>query len=46
MNFGGRYQQLLLDKEFDELITRGIDHMSRTRSRFALWSEKVTAGLF
>ena len=44
--FRGRYQQLLLDKEFDELITRGIDHMSRTRSRFALWSEKVTAGLF
>ena len=44
--FRDRYQRLLLDKEFDELITRGIDHMSRTRRRFELWSERVSAGLF
>lgn len=41
-----RYESILQDETFDELITRGIDHKSRTLRRFSLWSEKVTKGLF
>ena len=44
--FYRRYKAMLLDETFEELITRGIDHKSRTQKRFELWSEKVTKGLF
>ena len=44
--FYRRYKAILRDETFDELITRGIDHKSRTLRRFELWSEKVTTGLF
>ena len=41
-----RLKALLNDEEFDDLITRSIDHKSRTIRRFELWSEKVVSGLF
>ena len=37
-----RYINLLADPEFDELITRAIDHKSRTIRRFELWSKHIT----
>ena len=44
--FYERYVGLLQNQEFDDLITRAIDHKSRTLRRFELWSEKITADLF
>ena len=44
--FRARFIEILKDDEFDDLITRAIDHKSRTLLRFDLWSKKVTAGLF
>lgn len=44
--FYQRYVSLLQDQEFGDLITRAIDHKSRTLRRFELWSDKVTSGLF
>ncbi len=44
--FYRRYKALIRDDEFIDLITRSIDHKSRTIRRFELWSERVTAGLF
>lgn len=41
-----RYQKLLQDDEFIDLITRSIDHRSRTIQRFKIWSEQITDGLF
>ncbi|MDE2778327.1 MAG: DUF262 domain-containing protein [Chloroflexota bacterium] len=41
-----RVERLFEDEEFNDLITRAIDHKSRTRRRFDIWSEKVTFGLF
>ncbi len=44
--FRERYIDLLNDSEFEDLITRAIDHKSRTLRRFELWSSRVTLGLF
>lgn len=44
--FYRRYIELVNDGEFADLITRSIDHKSRTRRRFELWSERVMDGLF
>ena len=44
--FYGRYVELLKDDEFADLITRSIDHKSRTIRRFEMWSERITHGLF
>ena len=44
--FYKRYTALVSDDEFADLITRSIDHKSRTTRRFDLWSEKVLSGLF
>ncbi len=44
--FYDRYGALLKDEEFDDLITRSIDHKSRMRRRFELWSTHITKGLF
>lgn len=41
-----RYRELLKDDEFNDLITRSIDHRSRTIQRFRIWSERITDGLF
>jgi hypothetical protein len=40
-----RYIEVLADDEFDDLITRAIDHKSRTLRRFKIWGERVSAGL-
>ncbi len=44
--FYERIVALLQHDEFDDLITRSIDHRSRTHRRFELWADKVTSGLF
>ena len=44
--FYERYIDLLQDSEFEDLITRSIDHKSRTQRRFQLWSEIITSDLF
>lgn len=44
--FYQRYSDVVTDPEFEDLITRGIDHTSRTLRRFAIWDEKVINGLF
>ena len=43
--FYDRYTNLLQVGEFDDLITRAIDHRSRTFRRFELWSDHITSGL-
>lgn len=43
--FYQRYVDVLEDDEFDDLITRAIDHKSRTLRRFEIWREKVAQGL-
>lgn len=40
-----RYIEVLNYEKFDDLITRSIDHKSRTLKRFELWQERVIAGL-
>lgn len=44
--FRDRYLDLLADDEFEDLITRSIDHKSRTLRRFRLWSDRVTQDMF
>ena len=41
-----RYEDLVKDEVFQDLITRSIDHKSRMQKRFELWSDKITKGLF
>lgn len=43
--FLDRYLMVLQNKEFDDLITRAIDHKSRTARRFQLWNQIVLDGL-
>ena len=43
--FYRRYVAILRNEEFADLITRAIDHKSRTLRRFSMWEEKVTRGL-
>jgi hypothetical protein len=40
-----RYEALLTDPVFLDLTTRAVDHKSRTKQRFELWSERVTSEL-
>lgn len=44
--FYRRCETILQNDEFDGLITRGIDHATRTKRRFEIWDEQVTKGLF
>lgn len=44
--FYRRYTDLLQDGDFEDLITRAIDHKSRMNQRFEMWSTKVTYDLF
>jgi hypothetical protein len=46
VDFYNRYTAVMQDEEFEDLITRSIDHKTRTSRRFEIWSERVTAGLF
>ncbi len=43
--FYQRYVDVIQDDEFADLITRAIDHKSRTLRRFEIWRKKVTQGL-
>lgn len=44
--FHQRYINIVQDEQFDDLITRAIDHKTRTIQRFEIWSRQVTADLF
>lgn len=44
-DYRARYQRILKMPEFEDLITRAIDHRSRTLSRFQMWKDEVTNGL-
>lgn len=37
------YSEILNDTEFSDLISRAVDHTSRTKRRFVLWEEKFGA---
>ncbi|NCP20148.1 MAG: DUF262 domain-containing protein [Erythrobacter sp.] len=41
-DFRVRFNELLADAEFDDLISRAVDHTTRTKRRFALWEEKFS----
>lgn len=45
-NFKKRYVKLLQDEEFQDLISRSIDHKSRTFRRFEIWNEKLVSQVF
>ena len=44
--FYQRCEAIVQDDTFGELITRGIDHTTRTKQRFDMWSTRVTDGLW
>ena len=44
--FYERYLDLMKEGDFQDLITRSIDHKSRVARRFEIWEEKITAELF
>lgn len=35
------FQEILRDPEFQDLISRAVDHKSRTEKRFSMWSRKM-----
>lgn len=39
--FRAKYQSLLKDSEFLDLISRAVDHTKRTKRRFELWNSKI-----
>ena len=39
--FRHAYEQLLNEEEFDDLISRAVDHTRRTKRRFELWEETL-----
>ena len=44
--FHKRYTLLMQNGEFEDLITRSVDHKSRVLRRFEIWSNEITEGLF
>jgi hypothetical protein len=42
-DFRSLYLDILNDAEFADLISRAVDHTSRTKRRFALWEERFGA---
>jgi putative NADPH-quinone reductase len=38
--FRGRYTGLLGNEEFQDLISRSVDHTKRTKRRFEMWNEE------
>lgn len=38
-NFRQQYAQILANEEFQDLISRSVDHTKRTKRRFEMWSE-------
>ena len=45
-DFKHYYGELLQDNEFQDLISRAIDHRSRTLRRFEMWSESLLKWVF
>jgi hypothetical protein len=45
-DFAQRYAALFEDEEFQDLISRAIDHKSRTLRRFDIWNEKLVQQVF
>jgi len=43
--FRSRYVRILRNDEFDDLITRAVDHKSRTLRRFELWQRNVATAI-
>lgn len=43
--FRRKYEELLNDEEFSDLISRAVDHTKRTRRRFELWDEVFGFGI-
>ncbi|GJM45034.1 MAG: hypothetical protein DHS20C21_18760 [Gemmatimonadota bacterium] len=43
--FRSGYETLLGDEEFNDLISRAVDHKSRTKRRFELWDTRVNGVL-
>ena len=35
------YEELLEDNEFEDLISRAVDHTKRTKRRFELWQQRI-----
>ena len=44
--FRQRYANLFCDDEFQELVSRSIDHKNRLTSRFKIWQREVTGKVF
>ena len=44
--FRARFVELLQDDEFQDLISRSIDHKSRTLRRFEIWNERLVEQIF
>ena len=40
-----RYSRLFSDNDFLDLISKSVDHTSRTKRRFSIWHDMVTYGL-
>jgi len=38
-NYRNRYRKLLRNEEFQDLISRSVDHTKRTKRRFKMWGE-------
>ena len=36
-----RYDELLRDEEFEDLISRSVDHTKRTKRRFEMWQQRI-----
>lgn len=44
--FRSAYFGLLADSEFSDLVTRAIDHKSRTKRRFQIWQDRIDSAVF
>ncbi|WP_249605173.1 DUF262 domain-containing protein [Chromobacterium sp. IRSSSOUMB001] len=40
-DFLEKYRQIIANEEFQDLISRAVDHTSRTRRRFKLWNDAM-----
>lgn len=43
--FRKKFEKLLMNEEFQDLISRSVDHTRRTKRRFALWEEAMAGVL-
>ncbi|MBU2999538.1 DUF262 domain-containing protein [Roseovarius nubinhibens] len=40
-HFQKAFEEIMADDDFQDLISRSVDHKSRTEKRFAMWNEKM-----